>query len=113
MSTDFESAADRSASLERRDSLLPPPELMAAAQLSETEIGKSLVAIAEMLGQLSERIADVEDAVSELGEQVGKELGRVRRELEALDGAVAKKKQLKKIIKVLDQLEVIEEDEEE
>ena len=53
---------------------------------------------------LADRIGDLEALVRESNE----ELAKVRKQLGELKTVVAKKKQLKKLKKVLDQLEVIE-----
>jgi hypothetical protein len=61
-------------------------------------------AIVRALGVLADRIGDLEDAVAEAVE----ELGKVRKTVSNLKDEVATKKQVKKLKKILDQLEVIE-----
>jgi hypothetical protein len=61
-------------------------------------------AIVRAIGVLAERIGDLEDAVAEAVEEIGK----LRKTMGDLRGSVATKKQVKKLKKVLDQLEVIE-----
>lgn len=59
---------------------------------------------AHALGVLSHKIADLEDVLAEAVE----ELAKVRKAVVALEKRSATKKQIKKLKKVLDQLEVVE-----
>ena len=76
-----------------------------AEELPSTD--RSLIAALEILTRMNERLEEIEDAIAEVNEAVGK----VRKQVDGLEKVVAKKKQVKKIVKVLDQLEVLEEDE--
>lgn len=75
-----------------------------AEELPSTD--RSLIAALEILTRMNERLEEIEDAIAEVNEAVGK----VRKQVDGLEKVVAKKKQVKKIVKVLDQLEVLEED---
>ncbi|MCK6544606.1 hypothetical protein L6R52_01955 [Myxococcota bacterium] len=70
------------------------------APASSLEVQEVLRAVSA----LTQRIAELEDAVAEAAEEIGK----VRKAVSDLKHSAASKKQVKKLKKVLDQLEVIE-----
>jgi hypothetical protein len=86
------------------------PQDMGSGQ--ELSVPAALEAFGDVVIRLTERVAELEDSLSEAVETLSKDLGRVKKKLDELDDVVAKKKQLKKIQKILDQLEVVDEDDE-
>lgn len=69
-----------------------------------------LEAFGEILVRMSDRITELEDTLAEAVEGLAKELSRIRHKLDTIEDVVAKKKHVKRIAKVLEQLEIVDED---
>jgi len=72
---------------------------------------ESFDALADALVRLSERVGELEDGLAESFEGITKSLDKLHRRVEELADNSAKKKHVKKILDILEQLEFEEDDE--